>query len=342
MDTSMNPMPAISIVIPNYNGSKIIAELLYSLEKQTYRADLLDIIVVDDASTDASVAIIRDEFPRVRLIENEKRRGPAFSKNRGVDAARYPYILFLDSDILLVDDTIEFLASAAMESDAVCFQPKLLFYDQSDHLNSTGGVANIYGYAWDRGIYEKDNAQYDHEPLILFATSATLLMRKDIFRELGGFDSDFFYLNEDYDLGYRIALMGMKSEFVPRARCYHYMSYTMGRDNARVKYLIERNRMATILKNYEAKTLRALFFDILNIKKKTFLSYSSKSSLTPVAVLGVAFKSWVWLIFRSSKILQKRAHVQKMRKVSDREIFALFPDYETAFPSFSKIKGKVA
>lgn len=324
----------ISIVIPNYNGYAVIPALLDSLKKQTYRQDLLEVIIVDDASCDGSVACIRATYPSVKIIENTRRRGPAFSKNRGVRAASHERILFLDSDIVLAESMIDLLVNAMDTSSAVCFQPKILFHDKRDILNSAGGVANRFGYAWDRGIYERDTGQYDTDTTILFASSAAMLTYKKVILETGLFDRDFFYLNEDYDLGYRLALRGLRCEFVPAARCYHHMSHTMGRAHPGVKYLIERNRMMTVLKNYEWKTLTALFPEMARIRFHKYRVAYDTVKTQKIRFVCAACASWVWIVLHAYGIVKKRRSVQQSRSVSDETIFTLFKDYKDCFPSF--------
>jgi GT2 family glycosyltransferase len=325
----------ISVVIPNYNGEAVIPALLQSVQKQTYPPELLEVILVDDASQDRSVPSVRSDFPFVKIIANTRRAGAAYCKNRGVHAASHELILFLDSDIVLTESMFSLIIAAMSVSSAVCFQPKILFYDKQDVLNSTGGVANRFGYAWDRGIYEPDRGQYDSEKNILFASSAAMLISKKAILDAGLFDVDYFYLNEDYDLGYRLRLAGMRTEFVPEARCYHHMSHTMGRAHPRVKYLIERNRILTIVKNYEWKTIRGLFPDVLHVRLKKYHDQLRAVKEKKWQFVCAACASWLWLGLHAGFILYKRRSAQKRRTVSDEKILALFKEYKDYFPSFS-------
>jgi GT2 family glycosyltransferase len=292
------------------------------------------VLVIDDASTDGSRDLIRSGYPCVRVIENKKRRGPAFCKNLGIQNASNDLLLFLDSDVVLTASTIPELLEKEAGSTAVCFQPKILFFGKTDVLNSTGGVANQLGYAWDRGIFEKDTGQYDGAIVILFATSAAMLIRKDAFSEVGLFDPDYFYLNEDFDLGYRLAMQGFQTHYVPSAVCYHHMSHTMGRVNPRVKYLMERNRIATVIKDYEWKTLRRFFPEMLRIRTKKYREHYRTVEGNKNAYIWAAFASWFWIIIMFGNIMCKRFRIQRKRTVTDEDIFSLFKEYKELRPVF--------
>ena len=118
---------SVSIIITNYNGSRVLPELLQSLREQDYEKGHREVIIVDDASEDNSLDIIRSLYPEAHIINNKTRRGASYSKNRGIEAARHEWLLFLDNDVVLHTQCLSALLHEAETSFGVCFQPKLLF-----------------------------------------------------------------------------------------------------------------------------------------------------------------------------------------------------------------------
>lgn len=326
----------LSIIVCTLNGRIVLTDLLQSIYVQEIPCESLDIIVIDDASTDDSQEFIKSEHPSVRYFYNSLRRGPAWCKNEGLRHVRYEWILFLDNDIVLREDFLSKLLTRASESQADFYQPKICFHNKPDFINSAGGVSNEWGYGWDRGIYEKDENQYDRHEDIFFASSAALLTKKSIIERVGGFDTSYFYLSEDYDLCMRILLQGGRGLFVPEARCFHRFSYTMGRNSLRVKYLAERNRMLTILKNYHLKTLLYLAPRLLLIKTKKAKDYFQSTQENYFKKICVMAFSWLWIIFNIFPLLKKRVRIQQKRTISDEELFSYMGKYRKVIPSLNE------
>jgi len=333
----------VSIIIPNRNGVAIISDVLHSLRNQRNVFFEYEIIVVDDASRDSSVAHIESHFPEATIICNTRRRGAAHCKNSGIAHASHTWLLFLDNDTILPDDFLSNIPAVITRYPFThCFQPKILFADDSNTINSAGGVANIYGYAWDRGIYEQDNAQFNLSEEIFFASTAAMIVHKKVLEQSGIFDPAYNYLNEDVDLGYRIHMIGQAILYAPELTCYHRMSSTMGRNNATVKYLMERNRIMTVLKNYEWRTLRHMGFAICKGKVKKYVIQMREGKNTPWSFIGAAVACWLWLIVHLPLIMYKRWRVQRKRMCADADIFNLMGNYRAYFPVFSKSKSAYA
>ncbi len=325
----------VSFVISNRNGAKLLPGLLGSIFAQNYQQGDIEVIVVDDCSDDNSIEVICDYPKAIKLVENRKVLGPAYSKNIGADLSTHDLLFFLDNDAFLFEDSLAILVQRLNDSSVASVQPKIFFADQTNTINSAGGVANIYGYAWDRGIYEPDEGQYDQEVIVLFATSAAMLIKKDMFYAAGMFDVSYFYLNEDYDLGLRLSLIKGDTLYVPEAKCYHYQSYTMGRGNLCVNYLMERNRLATILKNYEFLTLLQLLPDLLRVKFKKVNEYRSNKR-NYVQLFSLFSKMIVWFVFNSFRLLKNRISVQKMRLITDKLLFDKMNKYAKLFPTINR------
>jgi len=249
--------PQASVVIANYRGEKLLPSCLDSVMRQVVDFPF-EVIVVDDNSDDASIDLVASRYPTVEIISNRRNRGPAAVKNIGAAAAQSEYIAFLDNDVELHPDWLSCMygrITGSSDSLGACASHILLNgYDSI--LNSTGGMVNLLGYAWDRGIFKEDSDTYSYSMRVMYACSAAMMIRKRVFKEVGGFDERFRYLFEDADLGWRMNIYGYEVAYEPRALVKHLLSYTMGDRRLRNLYLYERNRLRALTKNMEKETLR--------------------------------------------------------------------------------------
>lgn len=313
-----------SVVILNYNGRGYLASCVRSVLMSDYPA--IEVIVVDNASTDGSVETLRDEFggdARLTLIRNTSNLFFAGGNNAGMRAAKGDYIVVLNNDTEVEKDWLKHLA-AAMQSPAVgACQPKMMFYDQPTLIDNVGGLIDRFGYTHGKASCQEDRGQYDASDEIFFAGGAALAVKKSVLDEVGLFDEDFALHWEDVDLCWRIRLRGYSVRSVPLARVYHKISLTFKQlgeqKNILASYHIRKNRIAGLIKNYGwynlARSLpvllfvySALFFKELCVDRKYRLAFASLSAL------------W-WNVRHLPLVLRKRSYVQKrIRVVPDAEI----------------------
>ena len=322
-------LPFVSIVITNFNNSQYLKSCLLSLGSVDYPRENMEIIVVDDASSDSSVDMVRRMFPSVKIICNKTTKGPAESKNIGAKLAKFGLIAFLDNDVEVEKTWLMPLVGIIDNNKkiAICCS-KVLFLEDRKQINSAGGVVNIYGDGWGRGIFEQDTCQYDGEEKVFYGCSAAMLTRKDIIDEVGYFDKDYFYLYEDLDYGWRVNLAGYRAAYVPESVAYHKFGATMKRGTFSVRYFTERNRIQTILKNYDTKTLVKILPGFLKIRAyKTVNTLDSAKKMRLSCFISFLL-AWLWNIANLPKTLKKRNAVQTARKISDEEIFNLMGDYK--------------
>lgn len=319
--------PSVSLLIVNYNGRQLLPALFSSIERLDYPRERLEVIFIDDGSSDGSVAFVGDKYPGTRIIENKKRLGPAGARNTGILQARGEFIATLDNDVVLEPGWLKSLVGS-MQGDAsigACAS-KLLFYNEKKVINGAGGIVNIYGEGWDRGIFQKDAGQYNRPERVFFACSAAMLLRRSVIERIGLFDGDYFYLYEDLDYCWRINLAGFKVVYVPSAAAYHKFSRTMKRDSLRVKYLLEKNRITTLLKNYSLGTLARLCSGLFGrrIKKICLRGEGGRRGLL---LLAAGLTAWLWNAANLGRTIKKRLWVQRyVRKISDCELLRLMCD----------------
>ena len=257
-------MKKVAVIILNWNGAKLLRRYVPSVVQNTPNT-LADVIVADNGSTDDSLAVLRDEFPMVRVIALDKNYGFAEGYNRAIaQCTDYEYTVLLNSDVRTpehwLDPIIDYLEA---HPDVGAAQPKLL-HDREDgrevfeYAGAAGGYLDCHGYPYCRGrIFEDiedDNGQYDDiNPSILWASGACLVVRTALYLQAGGLDKDFFAHMEEIDLCWRIHLLGSDIRLVPQARVYHLGGASLPQGNPRKTYLNFRNNLLLLHKNLPAR-----------------------------------------------------------------------------------------
>jgi len=292
----------VSIVIPNYNGENLLLENLpYVIKaKDNSRNRVLEIIVVDDASTDQSVKIIKKKFPEIKLIKHTKNRGFSSSVNTGVRTSKGELIVLLNTDVVPKED---FLESALR------------------HFENPGVFAvslHEKGYGPARGVFKDGFIQHESMPEskklenTFWVNGGSGIFRRDVFLRLGGMDEKLlnpFYW-EDVDLSYRALKSGYRILWEPKARVLHQHELTIQKIPLKYRQRIqERNHLLFIWKDLTSKRL---------LKKHS------------VGVIKRVFRHPGYLrivlmaLFRIRGVIRARKRLKKIFKVSDEAIFAGF------------------
>lgn len=219
-------MTRISVIIVNYNARYFLKNCIGSI-KRSVGVNEIEIIVVDNASTDDSCEMLRADFPEVRLVENTANMGFSKANNQGVAMAGGKHILILNPDTLIAEDTLKnVLQISEMKQDMGVLGVRFIdgsgrFLPESKRnfpdLTAAGlklmGISRKY-YA--RHIEEKETAAVD------ILSGAFMFMKKSVFDQIGGFDEDFFMYGEDIDLSYRISQAGYTNYYFGGATLLHY------------------------------------------------------------------------------------------------------------------------
>ena len=311
--------PSISVIILNFNGETILANCLLSVLKTDY--DAFEVIVVDNGSHDGSpdtVSKFQTIDKRVRLVRNAGNLGFALGNNIGASHAMGDYLLFLNNDTLVEPNWLQELVNVVNRSSSiVAAQPKLLMMDEPTILDSTGGYLTQYGTMYNPGMLNKDRATLTRQSEVLVAKGAALLVKRDIFFEVGKFDSRFFMYNEELDLCWRIWLSGHSVVFVPASVVYHSLGWTnrgLTSHNSFMFYYGHRNYINTLFKNLSLHHfLRyAVPYFVL------FLGYTIYSSFRVRSAWYYVVRAWSWNLVNFRSTYAKRLFTQKIiRKVTD-------------------------
>lgn len=254
------PEPLVSVVTANLDGAEHLGPFLDSLRQQTFPADRLEVVVVDNGSADGSLALVQARWPRARIIRNGSNLGFARANNQGAEIARGRYLALLNNDTRLKPDWVETMLAAieAASADTVCIASRMLSWDGSA-VDFIGGTMRFNGIGehLHMGAPADSEAGRRFPAEVLFASGAAMLVDRAVFLDAGGFDEDYFAYYEDVDLGWRLWLLGYRIAFCPEAVVYHRRNVNRP-GGARTTFLLERNALFTVIKNYDDVSLARL------------------------------------------------------------------------------------
>ncbi|UCH63258.1 MAG: glycosyltransferase family 2 protein [Fidelibacterota bacterium] len=320
-------LPTVSVIVLNHNGFSFLQGCFDSLLSGT--SPDTELIMVDNGSTDESVVLMEQHYPRVRVIKSNTNLGFSGGCNLGIRKALGRYVVLLNNDTEVTPGWLEPLLEefGSDERIAAC-QPKVLSMTNRkafEYAGAAGGFMDRLGYPFLRGrvfdTVEEDVGQYQ-SPIDLFWTSgAAMAIRRDVLDEAGMLDEDFVLHMEEIDLCWRLHLLGYRMRVRPDAVIYHYGGGTLGKEQVSKMYYNHRNSVFMLLKNYSLArllwVLPARFLLDMVLIIKLLLTLDPRRAV-------VVVKAYFWLIFHPMMIFQKRREVQHLRKVDDKAVDALF------------------
>ena len=244
----------IAVVILNWNGQQWLEKFLpIVIEKSS----MANIYIADNASTDDSISLIKNNFPTVKIIQNQLNEGYAKGYNDALKDLKEKYFVLLNSDIEVTNNWIEPIINLMEENPNIsACQPKILDYNNKDsfeYAGASGGYIDNLGYPFTRGrifdSIESDNNQYDDVKEIFWASGACFFVRADYFNEVNGFDNDFFAHQEEIDLCWRLKIKGYQIMVHPCSVVYHVGGGTLDDSSPFKTYLNFRNNLFMLTKN---------------------------------------------------------------------------------------------
>jgi len=305
-------MTRVSVIIPNYNGRRFLDTCLGALLRQTYAEELIEVILVDDASTDDSVAYVRERYPRVKIVELVHNSGLAAGCNAGARAAAGDLLVMLNNDTEPEAGWLAALVDVAEAHPRVgAVASKMLLFDRRDTLHNAGDVMGADGIPRNRGVWEVDRGQYDDRAEVFGGCGGGVAYRREAWETAGGFDERLFMYLEDVDLAWRLQLLGWQARFAPAARLYHHLSATGGGTLA--SYYTGRNTVWVIAKDMPGALIRRHFGRIIRAQWRV-----TRDALA--AWRGVAararLRGQVAGLLGLPRVLTWRQAVQQTRQVS--------------------------
>lgn len=280
-----------TVVIPNYNGIKYIENCISSV---LAGSRVPAVIVVDNASTDGSLELIREKYPQIKLIALEENTGFSHAVNVGIAEADTKYVFLLNNDTTVDEKCVEELENAMENSDS-CFSmgAKMINMRFPEKIDDAGDFYCALGWAFARGK-DKDAAKYVKRGRIFSACAGAAIYKKELFQFTGVFDEAHFAYLEDIDIGYRANILGYRNEYEPKAIVYHAGSGVSGsRHNPFKVDLTARNSIYLIYKNMPLlQVIINLPFLLAGYLVK-FLFFAKKG-------MGSAYLKGVWKGFKLS------------------------------------------
>jgi GT2 family glycosyltransferase len=317
-------LPRISVIIVNWNGLRYLETCLRSLLSVDYPKDKLEILLVDNGSTDESTLFAKTRFPTVKILQLDANYGFCRPNNEGARVAVGEYLALLNNDTEVTPGWLKMLVTPVLkDSQVVCCASKMLYHDRRDTINTAGGKLTIIGGGFYRGYGDKDGQLYGESGNTGFGCAAGLLVKKDFFLNSGGFDEDYFAACEEHDLSWKAWLYGYRVVYCPEAIIYHFESGTFGaRSNADPQkvYLNTRNRLYNLVKNLECGNVARAIFISLGFNTYRWLSYFFSGKWAAAAAIC---RGHIDFLRNLSKMLARRREVQSRRRRSDAELYRL-------------------
>jgi GT2 family glycosyltransferase len=246
--TQYDPAVEVSVIVVNWNGRDHLETCITSLQGQTLTG--VEIVLVDNGSTDGSIAFVRQRFGNaVRIIEHSTNLGYGQALNDGIRTARGRYLFCLNNDTEVDAHCLAALVSAADQyPQAGSFAPKILSFSNRTIIDNVGQSIYLDGLSRGRGRLESDRGQYDRAEDVLLPSGCAMLLRREMLADVGLFDEDLFAYCEDTDLGLRAQLRGWTARFVPDAIVYHKYSASTDSYSPTKAFLVERNHIWVAVK----------------------------------------------------------------------------------------------
>ena len=335
----MSPSPGdVTVVTVNWNGKSHLSTLLPPL----LALKPGEVVVVDNGSTDGSQEFLRKRYPQVRLLENGVNRGFAQPCNLGAETARGSCVAFINNDMRPEPDWLT-AALEKLDERTPCVASRIVDWE-GRRIDYNGSSLHYLGYGMQQDVGMKVE-KAPRRDQVLFPCGGAMLMDRKVFLELGGFDPDYFALFEDVDLGWRLWLAGHRVVLAPESVVRHRGHATLEtRPPEKTRYLIHRNALLTIFKNYDEENFRKILplalvlavkraVHFSGVRKESFYLWSETrhkldegdetarsqllDSLNHLVAMDDVLQSLPLL-------LEKRRRVQALRRRSDREIMDLF------------------
>jgi GT2 family glycosyltransferase len=309
--------PLLSIIVPHYNGVHHLTTCFNALRDQTYPH--LEIILVDNGSTDESVAITRRDFPEVKILELDQNLGLTGAINRGIEQAQGEVIVPLNNDTEVAPNWAQALVDALQaHPEAGIVACKMLLFDRRDTLHSAGDGFGADGIPINRGVWQKDAGQFDGNVYIFGGCGGAVAYRREMLRDIGLFDEDLFMYLEDADLNWRAQLAGYRVVFAPQAVVYHHLSATGG--GVIASFYTGRNTLFVLAKDLPGSIFRhhwpAIIGAQLKIAAEALRAWRGEAA-------RARLRGQLAGLWGLPKWLGKRRAVQQKKRVDDKYLESL-------------------
>lgn len=319
-------VPLVSIIIINYNGKSYLEKCLESIKKIKY--DNLEIIVVDNNSTDGTMEFLVQNYPSIITLKLDKNYGFAKPNNVAAKIAKGDFLLFLNNDTEVTPNFLTELVQVLVGNDQIGICQSLLLKPNGE-IDSSGDFIDTIGVVYN------SKEPIDKIREISSARGASMIIRKELFLDLEGFDEQFFVSFEDVDLGWRTWIKGYKVVINPKSVVYHHGGKTHDSIKDEISFHGLKNQLSMKITNFEMKySISSLlkFFIIFGIRElKILLDYKIKGKTAMTSTkyedtiaakpnINAILKALFWIISNSKYLRNKRKKIHGYRKISTREL----------------------
>jgi GT2 family glycosyltransferase len=300
------------VIIPNWNGKHHLQLCLGSLMAQNYPS--IEVILVDNASSDGSVAFVAAHYPAVRVLALPTNRGFTGACNAGLEAAQGAYLALLNNDTETpLDWAAEVVAAFERHPEAGSVASRMMLFDQRDHFHTAGDLYRVDGIPVNRGVWQQDTGQYDAEVQVFSACGGSAVYRRAALDSVGLLDDRYFFSCEDVDLGWRLQLAGWQCIYAPRAIVYHKLKASGGGNGVTASYYDGRNFIYLIVKNYPGPLLRRHFGAVLRAQGR-LAGEALRAWRGPAA--RARLRGMAMGLLRIPFLIRARHRIQASRRVS--------------------------
>lgn len=324
-----------SVIIVNYNGKNDLDESLKSAQRQTLNRDSYEIIVVDNASSDGSKEFIRDNFPDVKLVENEKNRWYCGGNNDGMNQASGEYIVILNPDVEVDQNWLEELIHAleSTPESVGLATSKIIKYNNRNEMNTAGTWAHFTGLGFSRGKnMSVDN--YTESEFVPGVSGCSFALTRDVYETIGGFDEMLEFYNDDIDYSWTSALAGYRILFVPESVVYHKSSRPLPPWRF---FNYQKNRLITLYKHLKTSSIFLMAPQLLVTEIGVLIGSLFLGRSYTLKVVD----SWRWMWGNRKAISARKESTQSARDVSDSKLINQFkktiPFNQFGFPNLLHI-----
>ena len=252
--------PRVAVVVVTWNGAHLLRQCLDSLRAQTLPHDVL---VVDNASTDATEELLATRYPEARVIRLRSNTGFAGGAQAGLGAITTEYVAFLNNDAVADPDWLHFLVRALDADPSLAAVTSRMLLASDRRVNNAGGALTNWGVGYDRGYGAPDGPPYDESVDVAAFSGGAAALRVDDAKRVGGFDATFFLYYEDTDLSWRLGTVGRRIRYVPEAIVYHQHSASADQTSEAFAFYNQRNQLLMLVRNAPASLVAGAFVRFL-------------------------------------------------------------------------------
>lgn len=331
----MNGAPTISAVVLNYNGRGFGVAAVRSLLEQDVGD--LEVIVVDNASTDGSAEEIEAAFgDKVRLVRSRLNVGFGAGNNMGIREARGRYIVLLNNDAVATPSFVRELAAAAEADETIgMVAAKVLDDTRRNLIDTVGHLLYPDGLNRGRGRMERDEGQYDGCRTALFPSGAAALYSRRMLDDVGLFDEAFFLYGDDAEIGLRGRLARWGCALAPKAVAYHHYSRSVGAYSSLKAFYVERNRVLVLFRLFPLRTiLMSPIFTLARLALQGWGALTGRGAAARLAadttllhLVGVTLRAYASALRALPHVLGERWRERGKRRLTTREFVALLREF---------------